>query len=100
MSGGTVVQGDRCKEDKCWGALVRGTDVTTPLTLFSCTKMPCDLKVQNHISPVPAVSKGPLQLYNISRDSRETRPALHRVQVQPWSFNGPCTDLTKDLMFF
>ena len=38
-----------------------------------------------------------LQLYicilrhkkNIPRDSRDTRPYFHRVQDQPWAFNGP-----------
>ena len=26
---------------------------------------------------------------NTPKDSREARPYLHRVQDQPWSFNGP-----------
>ena len=37
---------------------------------------------------------------NIPRDSRDTRPYLHSVQDQPWSFNGPYRAPNMDLMIF
>ena len=37
---------------------------------------------------------------NILRDSRDTRPYLHRVQEQLWSFNRPYRAPKLDLMVF
>ena len=37
---------------------------------------------------------------NIPRDSRDTRPYLHRVQGQPWSFDGPYGAPKRDLTIF
>ena len=41
-----------------------------------------------------------LSTISIPRDSRDTRPYLHRVQDQPWSYNGPYRAPKRDLKMF